>query len=102
MTREETLDAAKECVCKSREADYSSPENSFVCIANLWNSYLSARMERALAQGGNWIITPKDVGVMMALLKIGRIATGRFKEDSYIDCAGYIACAAELEGNNED
>lgn len=34
--------------------------------------------------------------VMMALLKIARIAKGRFKADSYIDAIGYMACAGEL------
>ena len=33
----------------------------------------------------------------MALLKIARIATGTFKEDSYIDACGYLACGAELD-----
>jgi hypothetical protein len=33
---------------------------------------------------------------MMALLKIGRIASGQAKADNYIDLAGYAACAGEI------
>ena len=41
---------------------------------------------------------------MMALLKIARIAGGRFKTDSYVDAIGYMACAGEIAGkeNEED
>lgn len=46
MTRAETLDAAKACVCQNRE--------------------------------------------------MARIKTGMFKEDSFVDACGYMACAAEL------
>jgi hypothetical protein len=34
--------------------------------------------------------------MMLALLKIGRIATGHTKADNYIDLAGYAACAGEI------
>lgn len=33
---------------------------------------------------------------MMALLKIARIAGGKFKADSYVDAIGYMACAGEI------
>ena len=32
----------------------------------------------------------------MALLKVARIKSGRYKADNYIDLAGYAACAAEI------
>lgn len=34
--------------------------------------------------------------IEMALTKLGRIATGQFHEDNYIDAAAYIAIACEL------
>ena len=37
-----------------------------------------------------------DVAVMMGLLKIARIKTGNGITDSFIDLAGYAACAGEL------
>ena len=37
----------------------------------------------------------KDVATMMGLLKVARIATGN-KADSFVDLAGYAACAGEI------
>ena len=93
MVRSEILDKAKEIVWGNREHEYGSPENSFSTIANLWNAYLSADSRFPEDFG----IDDIDVAVMMALLKIARIATGTFKEDSYIDACGYLACGAELD-----
>ena len=36
-----------------------------------------------------------------ALLKIARISTGTFKEDSFIDLAGYAACGYEIASGND-
>lgn len=89
MTRAEILDRAKKCVCEDRESQYGSPEDSFELIAELWTVYL------------DYGLSPADVAIMMSLLKIARIATGRFKADSYIDACGYIACAGEIAGRGE-
>ena len=89
ITRADILDEAKKCVCEDRESQYGSPEDSFELIAELWSSYL------------DYAISPVDVAIMMSLLKIARIAGGRFKADSYIDACGYIACAGEIAGRGE-
>ena len=41
-------------------------------------------------------LSAADVGAMMALFKLGRIATGGDKADNFIDLAGYTACAGEI------
>ena len=87
--REECLRKANDIVNGTREGEYGSPENNFKMIAALWSIYIDRE------------ITPQDVAVMMALLKIARIKTGTFKADSYVDLAGYTACAYELASNNE-
>ena len=84
MKREQVLEKAKKCVCGDRDEDYGKPGNNFGMIAKLWSVYLSTD------------ITSEDVANMMALLKIARIATGRYKADNYVDLAGYAACAAEV------
>lgn len=89
MTRAEILDSAKKCVCEDRESQYGSPEDSFSIIAGFWSIYL------------DYAISADDVAIMMTLLKLARIATGRFKADSYIDACGYIACAGEIAGKGE-
>ena len=83
MNRLDTLKAAAECVCGSREEDYGSPEDNFAVIAGLWTAYTGTD------------VTPKDVAMMMALLKIARAKTGS-KPDTYVDLAGYAACGAEI------
>lgn len=89
MKRPEVLDAAKAVVTGEREQQYGSPENNFRAIANLWMDYLAAA-------GMPIEITPSDVAIMMALLKVARIASGRKHDDNYVDACGYFACAAEL------
>ena len=86
-TRRQILDAAIQCVCSDREAQYGSPEDSFNRIAKLWTAYHDVPY------------TAHDVAMMMALLKVARIAEGRFKDDNYTDLAGYAACAAEIGGS---
>lgn len=95
MTREEVLDKAKACVCGERQDDYGTPENSFQVIADLWNAYLAGIV---LKNGGDCAVDAKDVAAMLALLKVGRIATGHGKSDNWVDLAGYAACGGEIEG----
>lgn len=87
ITRKSILAEAEKCVCTDREQQYGSPENNFARISDLWNAYKPCGF------------TAHDVGVMLALLKIGRIASGVLKADNYIDLAGYAACAGEIALN---
>lgn len=95
MNRLECLHAATKCVCGQREQDYGKPEDNFGTIGILWSTYLRAAHPDLAAVMGVNRIDAKDVSVMMALLKIARIATGS-TEDSFVDLAGYAACAAEI------
>ncbi len=90
MKRAEILETASKLVCGDREQQYSPPENSFRAISELWNAYLF----NAGYDGPE--LEPADVGMMMALFKIARIQTGSYKDDSYVDACGYIACAGEI------
>lgn len=97
LTRADILHAAEKCVCGQREQDYGTPEDNFKMIAELWEAYLN----KACTRGVNVRVEAKDVAVMMALLKIARIARGGGKADNWIDLAGYAACGAECEGVTE-
>ena len=88
MNRLDTLKAAAECVCGSREEDYGSPEDNFAVIGALWSAYTGTD------------IAPKDVAMMMALLKIARAKAGS-KPDTYVDLAGYAACGAEISAREQ-
>lgn len=92
ITRAEILDAAKAIVTGERERQYGKPEDNFRMIGNLWEIYLKAR---CLDSCGGLDILPEDVAMMMSLLKIARIASGNYKADSFVDLAGYAACAGE-------
>ena len=98
LTRADILHAAEKCVCGQREQDYGTPEDNFKAIAELWSVYLD---RISVGKYGNMIVDEKDVAVMMALLKIARIAAGGGKADSWIDLAGYAACGSECEGVTE-
>lgn len=89
MTRTEVLETANRCVCGEREQNYGSPENNFAMIAKLWEIYKGCEF------------TPVDVAMMMSLLKIARISTGIGTLDSFVDLAGYAACAGEIASINE-
>lgn len=89
MTRSDILTSARACVCGQREHDYGAPENSFSLIANLWSAYMGHEY------------TAKDVAIMMALLKVARIKAGN-TVDSFIDLAGYAACAGEISTREEE
>ena len=92
MTRQEILTKAATCVCGDRELDYGSPEHNFNTIANLWTSYMDAKLRDA-----RFCFSPRDVAAMLALLKIARIASGHAKDDNWVDLAGYAACGGEIE-----
>lgn len=89
MNRKETLEKAMACVLGQREQDHGTPEDNFGRIARLWCAYLGVEINSC------------DVAMMMALLKIARIAGGSATEDSFVDLAGYAACGAEISNKTE-
>lgn len=84
------LDEARKCITRDRQDKYGRAERNFETISNLWNVYLGDKLK------GN--LSPNDVGVMMALMKIARIASGTQQTDSYVDAIGYLALAGEIAG----
>lgn len=95
MTRTEILNEAATIVSGNRDKRYGKPEESFDAITNLWNAYL-------IAKGAQPVLVPEDAGIMLALLKIARIATGKAHADNFIDLAGYAACAGELSSQTQE
>lgn len=94
MTREQFLDGAKKCVCTDREEQYGTPEDNFSLIAELWDSYLKSVLN---LHEYDSLVDSVDVAIMMALLKVARIATGKPKADNWVDLIGYAACGAEIQ-----
>jgi hypothetical protein len=91
MDRAFFLQQAEQIVCMDREYEYGAPEDNFRFIAELWTAYLYNDNIGSLSA--------KDVAIMMALFKIGRMTTGKPKVDNWVDAIGYLACGAELEAS---
>ena len=89
MNRKDILLEAINQVTGYREEDYGKVEDNFSIISAFWTVYLSDKL------GVSEAITAKDVAMMMALLKVARIKSDT-KSDSYVDLAGYAACAGEI------
>ena len=88
VSRADILDRAKAIVTGEREKQYGKPEDNFAIIAELWGAYTGHKF------------SPVDVAMMMALLKVARIKTGVGTVDSFVDLAGYAACAGEIAERN--
>lgn len=84
LTRETTLDTAKELIAGERARTYGDATENFAKVGIVWGIQL-----------GIDPIPASVVGLMMTTLKIVRLAETNNHEDSYIDAAGYIALAAE-------
>ena len=96
ITREYILREAARIVCGDRNKQYGEPEDSFRAIAEFWETYVR---EICVSTGADVCINAADVAMMMVLLKVARTFCAT-KADTYIDIAGYAACAAEIEANN--
>lgn len=60
-------------------------------IAALWDGYAARRW--GLPPGS---VEPRDVALMMVLLKVARTLAGDHNPDDYVDMVGYAAIAGEL------
>ena len=84
MKRREVLDTAATCVCKDRNEEYGPPQQSFARIAAHWMPILGIE------------ITPAQVALCMAAVKIARLSVNPGHSDGWIDLAGYAACGGEI------
>jgi len=85
MYRDEVLDVAKALVTKEREAQHGPADRNAEIIAGLWSAYTGKK------------ISKHDVSVMLALMKIGRLASGDPSvEDHWVDAIGYLSIGVEV------
>lgn len=81
--RERILADAAALICGDRQAQYGAPQDNFARIAAGWSVILGKP------------VTPDQVALCMAWLKIARLVNGPH-HDSYVDGAAYLALAGEL------
>lgn len=84
MNAAETLATAAKLVTGNRAETYGDMSENMTRIAGLWTAYTGQKY------------TAQDVALMMALVKIGRIRTGRHNSDNCVDLAGYAAIAEQV------
>jgi len=84
MRASELLKTSAGLVSGDREQTHGPKLENHQNIASLWSAYLGRE------------ISPLDVALMMALLKIGRTKCGSHNVDDYVDLIGYGAVAGEL------
>lgn len=88
-TREQLIDSMSAAILVDRAATHGLPEDSFVRIAELWSAYLYSKLNRMCD------LSPSDVAMMMALMKIARAVQNPAHLDNYVDAAGYMILAGE-------
>ena len=83
MNRGEILQEAQRLTAKDRQKIYGDPRTNHCRIADLWTVYLEHQ------------ITPQQVAICMALVKVARLME---KEtlDSFVDLAAYASIAGEI------
>lgn len=86
----EILLRASNLVSRDRAIDHGDKLHNHTNIAKLWSAYLDIP------------ISPSQVAMCMALLKVARTKLGRFNIDDFEDGSAYIAIAGEIKENKKD
>lgn len=88
------LREALAAVTGPRREVYGNPEDNFATIAALWRAYWYRRCKA----GAHYTdFTPTDVGLMMSLVKVARLAQTPDHHDSAADLAGFAGCIARCQ-----
>lgn len=93
--REELLDAAKEAVTKHRNNEYGPPTQDFQRTVDMLN-VLGFKFE--YSEGITTGLSSHHVAMIMICLKLSRLSWDPYKEDSWLDVAGYASCGWECVG----
>ena len=87
-TRVSILQEGAALTSGDRDADYGPPAINMAAAGALKAAF-RAHMRRDISLA-------ELEAIDMALTKLGRLATGKAKRDTYVDCATYIAIAGEI------
>jgi hypothetical protein len=84
MKTSQILQTAEKLVSTDRSKTHGDKKVNHQNIAKLWSASL------------DFNISPKDVAILMVLLKLARTKAGQHNIDDYVDACGYSAIAGEL------
>jgi|TARA_R110000822_G_scaffold69899_1_gene169383 hypothetical protein len=82
--RQTILAEADRLISGDREEDYGDPHKNFSDVSKGWSLIIGKK------------ISPEEVALMMAWLKISRLFKTPTHTDSWIDLVGYAALGGEL------
>lgn len=83
--RDKVLAEAGKLINKDRHNQYGEAQDNFEILRKNWADLLQCDLQL-------W-----QVPFMLAQMKIARIVNGGYKEDSIVDCIGYLAITSELK-----
>lgn len=92
--RAQICEEAAKLINGDRNKSYGDPSINLKAAQIMTNDFLTSYYEsgKDMTQADNaWLNAMQNV-----FIKLGRIATGEFKKDSYADCIGYLGIAYEL------
>ena len=81
--RTDILNEASALINGDRQTQYGTPQENFARVASIWSAILGH------------VVSPREVALCMAGLKLARLANGPHR-DSAVDLAGYAALEGEL------
>ncbi len=90
-TKGSILEEAQSLVHGDRQESYGHPSLDLTCTAGLWSAWLTRRT------GATVELTGGDVGCLMSLLKLSRLAGAPNHRDSLVDAAGYLATVEMIQ-----
>lgn len=94
------LEIADSLIHGERAEDYGVARENFAAVAALWRVYLLRRGVITIDTPN--VLTPEDVCMMLALLKIARLGTTPDHQDSLVDAIGYLALIEKCKSGSED
>lgn len=90
----EILSRASNLVTGDREKQHGNKVDNHTNIARFWSAYLQCIKTNELS--------PENVAMMMALLKVARTTLGNHNPDDYIDGSAYVGIAGEIKSRKLD
>lgn len=92
------LEIADSLIHGDRAEDYGVARENFAAVAALWRVYLLRR--GVITVDTPNVLSPEDVCMMLALLKIARLGNSPNHTDSLVDAIGYLALIEKCKGED--
>jgi len=86
--RSKVLDEANKLISEDRNNQYGDAYINMIMIARAWSETLDYTVQ-------TW-----QVPIMLAQMKLARLSSGGYKEDSIVDAIGYLALASECKNKD--